>query len=110
MSAMPETYTCDYCRAAIDPSSDAALITRVHRHVDPDEWADDPDLLESGQHLTLRFCSQQHMGTYMERVPLPASTANQDMGTAKSFGVVLLVLIGVALAGFGAFALVRDLL
>lgn len=107
---MAPTYSCDYCRATIDPASADALIARVHRHVDVDEWGDDPDLLISGQHLTFRFCSQQHMGTYLERIPLPASTPDEGTGAAKTFGIVLLTLAGLALCAYGVFSAVRDFL
>ena len=108
---MAEAFSCDYCHATIDTTSDAALITRVHRHVDAADWGDDPDLLVSGQHLTLRFCSQQHMGTYMERIPLPAATPEKEMTFASAVSVVLLGIVALAAVAvwvYGIVALVRD--
>lgn len=95
---MQQTHPCDYCRAAIDITSDSSLLIGVHRKVPASEWGNDADTLMSGDQLTLRFCSKEHLATYMERIPLPVANAEEDISGAEVFGWLLL--IPLALAAF----------
>ncbi len=101
---MPQTFLCDYCRASIDTSSDASILVGVHRKVPANEWGNDADTLMGGDQLTLRFCSKEHLATYMERIPLPAASAEEDISGTEALGWLLLIplaLAAVTLAAYG---------
>jgi hypothetical protein len=101
------SYSCDYCRATIDTSSDLPLIVGVHRRVDDDEWAD--DTFVSGESRWFRYCSQAHLAQHMARAPLPPVDL-ETHGAGKGLAwAVAGALVLVVLAGFGATDLVRHL-
>jgi hypothetical protein len=91
-----DTFSCDYCRGTIDTSTDAALIVGVHRRVDSGEWDDDADELTSGEQLVFRYCSQQHLGAHMERVPLPPVRIDDSVSAGAVLGCSVLALVGTA--------------
>lgn len=93
---MSETFLCDYCRASIDTGSDTSLLVGVHRKVPAKEWGNDADTLMSGDQLTLRFCSKAHLATYMERIPLPAAHAEEDISGAEAVGWLMLIPLALA--------------
>jgi len=105
------TFTCDFCGAAIDTSSDASLIIGVHRRIDADDWDSDLDELYSGDHRVFRYCSQQHLASHMERVPLPPVHIDHNTPTGAVAGCVAASIIGitfVALAVYGAIQFWHD--
>ncbi|WP_344771393.1 hypothetical protein [Aeromicrobium panaciterrae] len=99
---MAETFLCDYCRAAIDPGLDSSLLVGVHRRVDADEWGDPPSEVVSGKEIAFRYCSQQHAGLHLERIPLPVFSRTEDDVTTEE-AVWAVVVIGVV-AAVGALA------
>lgn len=110
---MTDTFSCDYCRGTIDTSTDAALIVGVHRRVDANEWGDDPDELVSGEQLVFRYCSQQHLGAHMERVPLPLVRIDDSVAAGAVLGCFGLTLVGaavVALTVYGAIQFWQEVL
>lgn len=88
---MQQTYPCDYCRAAIDITSASSLLIGVHRNVPSGEWGDPADTLMGGDQVTLRFCSKPHLATYMERIPLPTASVEEEISGAEAVGWLLLV-------------------
>lgn len=64
----------------------------------------------TGQQVVLRSCGQQHLATYMERIPLPTVVVD-DVSGAQALGTLLACLVGLgalAVFGDGVVALVRD--
>lgn len=98
---MSETFLCDYCRVAINPGSDSSLFVAVHRRVDADEWSDAPSEVLTGQELAFRYCSQQHAGQHLERVPLPLITTDDDVFGFEAFVAIIAGLGVLALAAYG---------
>lgn len=108
-----DTFSCDYCRGTIETATDAALIVGLHRRVDPGDWGDDPDELASGEQLVFRYCSQQHLGAHMERVPLPPVRIDESISAGGMLGCAVAVLVGaavLALTVYGAVQLWQDVL
>ena len=108
---MASEYTCDYCRATIDTTSDESLIVSVHRRVDHDEWGDS-DFISGGTDL-FRFCSQAHLATYMERTLLPPARSEDDEELGLIGGLILFLIAVVILllasgAAYGLYQLVQD--
>lgn len=110
---MTDTFSCDYCRATIDTTTDTALIVGVHRRVDANEWDDAPDELVSGERLTFRYCSQQHLGAHMERVPLPPVRIDDSVsagGVAGCLALTLVIPVIVALTVYGGIQFWQEVL
>lgn len=107
---------CDYCRATIDTSSDAALIVDIRRRVDVDEWSD--SYFVTGSRDMFRYCSQAHLAAHMQNTPLPPPSEedddeDEDLG---AIGCVLLLLFAAVVlalaagAAYGLYQLVTDVL
>jgi hypothetical protein len=107
---MPSAPTCDYCRATIDVDSPAGVIVSVHTNVDADDWHSSADMIVSGETRTLRYCSQAHLATAMERVALARIPAEPESGWLSAAILILLSLAVLTAAAYGFIELARDLL
>lgn len=102
---MPTAYLCHLCRQTIDTASAEAMLVVVHRRLDDDEWGDDEPL--GGSRDVLRFCSQDHLATYVSRHPLPPPLPDQDDDVPRwrevldgiTFWAVVLAVLGCFLYG-----------
>ena len=106
---MTDTFSCDYCRATIDTATDVPLIVGVHRRVDAEDWDDTPAELASGEQLTFRYCSQQHLATHMERVPLPPVRIDESI-SAGGVLIFFAAMLALALSVYGAVQLWQEVL
>ena len=101
--------TCDYCRATIDVQSQNGLIVTVHSNMAADDWDGSPDMIVSGETRILRYCSQEHLATAMERVALARIQPEPESGWLGAAVLMVLSVAVLAAATYGCVELARDL-
>ncbi len=107
---------CQLCRVPLDIESDATVLAEIYRLAPEASWERrDPDEA-SGDLQVLHACSQEHLGEYLSRFPLPPAIAPDDvdsLGIAEGIGCALAIVLALALmvgAAFGFYSLVDALL
>ena len=110
------TTVCRLCRVPLDIESEATVVAEIYRLV-PEAYWDHLDPEEASADLqVLHACSQEHLGEYLSRFPLPPPVATDDVddfGLAGGVGCALAILLVLALlvgAAYGFYSFVDALL